>query len=217
MKIRQVGCYGVNWLAFAASALHSLAWPAGVVAVAVMLRRPIGIALSSGIRRVRAGPVEIEFDQKVTQVSAELRRTSGPATQDALALAVTLPDDDLARLAEASPVAAVITAYSRIEARLVDLLDSANEPSSSAVGGLALARLAHRHGLITDQTLSAIDGLTVLRNLAAHGAGGDVTVERARDFITLADAVLYALRASPGPGHDPGVQSRQRGAPSAAS
>jgi hypothetical protein len=43
--------------------VHSLAWPAGVVAVVLVLRKYIGVALSRGVRRLKAGPVEVEFDQ----------------------------------------------------------------------------------------------------------------------------------------------------------
>jgi len=36
----------------------------------------------------------------------------------------------------------------------------------------------------------------VLRDLTAH-SGGDISVDRARDYLALADAVLYALRPKP--------------------
>ena len=183
----------MSWLAFVASLVHSLAWPAGVVAVILVLRRPITVALSRGIRRLRAGPVEVEFDQELAEVRQELRQSPELATAEVPALAVTLRDD-LARLAEVSPEAAVSAAFARIETRLVEVLDSAGAPSATAVGGLALARLACRQGLISDETLAAVEGLSVLRNLAAHGGGGTIGAERARDYLALADAVLYALR-----------------------
>jgi hypothetical protein len=37
-----------------------------------------------------------------------------------------------------------------------------------------------------------LEGLTVLRNLAAHGEG--VSEQQAREFLTLAEANLYALQ-----------------------
>lgn len=118
---RDSGSVGpVSWMAFVASLVQSLAWPAGVVVVLLVLRR------------------------------------------------------------------------------LVEVLDSAGAPPSSALGGRALAQLAHNRGLISDETLSAVDGLSVLRNLAAHSPSDDIGVGRARDYIALADAVLYALRAQSG-------------------
>lgn len=47
--------------------------------------------------------------------------------------------------------------------------------------------------MISRSTAEAIDGLTVMRNLAVHG-GRDVDVERAQEFVVLADVVLFAIR-----------------------
>ena len=38
----------------------------------------------------------------------------------------------------------------------------------------------------------------MLRNLAAHSPTDEIGFGRARDYVALADAVLYALRAKPG-------------------
>jgi hypothetical protein len=58
----------VNGLAFIASLVHSLAWPAAIAVAVIVLRRPIGVALGRGVRRLRAGPVEVEFDQELAEV-----------------------------------------------------------------------------------------------------------------------------------------------------
>ena len=59
--------------------------------------------------------------------------------------------------------------------------------------------MAHHQGLISDETLAAVEGLSVLRNLAAHSpASDDIGVDRARDYLAMADAVMYALRVKPG-------------------
>jgi hypothetical protein len=185
----------VGWQAFVASLVRSLAWPAGVLAVVIVLRRPIGVVLGQGVRRLKAGPVELEFDQLQAEVREELARSPELAEAQVPGPAVGLPAE-LARLAEVSPQAAVLEAYKRIEVRLAEVLASAGVPPSSAMGGRALARMARQSDLISDETLAAIEGLSVLRNLTAH-AGGDIGVDRARDYLALADAVLYALRSKP--------------------
>jgi hypothetical protein len=87
--------------------------------------------------------------------------------------------------------------------RLVELLDGAGV-ESGRLGGKALATLARRHELISDETLTAIEGLSVLRNIAAHSPT-DFGAARARDYLALADAVMYTLhpkgsaRLSPAP------------------
>lgn len=138
----------------------------------------------------------MEFDQLQAEVREELARSPELAEAQVPGPAVGLPAE-LARLAEVSPQAAVLEAYKRIEVRLAEVLASAGVPPSSAMGGRALARLARQRDLISDETLAAIEGLSVLRDLTAHSSSGDIGVDRARDYLALADAVLYALRSKP--------------------
>ncbi len=133
----------MNWLAFVASLVHSLAWPAGVLAVVIILRKPIGVVLGRGVRRLKAGPVEVEFDQLQAEVREELARSPELAEAQVPALGVSLREE-LAGLAEVSPRAAVLEAYQRIEARLVQMLDSPGVPPHSRLGGRGLARMARQ-------------------------------------------------------------------------
>jgi hypothetical protein len=187
----------VNGLAFIASLVRSLAWPAAVAMVVFVLRRPIGIALGRGVRRLRAGPVEVEFDQELAEVREELRRNPELASSEVPELSAGLRDE-LARLAEVSPRSAVLEAFARIEARLTELLDSQGMAPSQRVRAVTMARVAHSQGLISDETLAAVEGLSVLRNLAAHSPTDDIGADRARDYLAMADAVMYAMRAKPG-------------------
>jgi hypothetical protein len=59
-----------------------------------------------------------------------------------------------------------------------------------------MAELAQQRGLISDETLAAIVGMSVLRNLAAHSRD-EIGLIRALDYLALADAAMYALRAKP--------------------
>jgi hypothetical protein len=193
----------VNWLAFVASLVQSLAWPAGVVTLGIVFRRPIGEALRRGIRRLRIGPVEAEFDHQIAEVRQELQQEMRQSPKAAAAEILdldTVASSNLNRLVDASPEAAVTSAYAQIEARLAELLDEAGAPTFTAAGGPALARLARRHELISDETLSAVDGLSVMRNLAVHGPSGEIGRQRAREYLALADAVLYSMRKKPDTG-----------------
>jgi hypothetical protein len=134
----------------------------------------------------------VEFDQLQAEVREELARSPELAEAQVPALATSL-SAELARLAESSPQAAVMAAYRRIEARLTEMLKSAGV--NVMLDGPALARMAREDGLISDETLAAVEGLSVLRDLTAHSPGGDIGVDRARDYLALADAVLYALRS----------------------
>lgn len=59
-----------------------------------------------------------------------------------------------------------------------------------------LASVAFKSRLIGESTLQAVLGLGVLRNLAVHGTEEGLDANRAVEFLTLADAVLYSLGAS---------------------
>lgn len=64
----------------------------------------------------------------------ELARSPELAEAQVPALAASLREE-LARLAESSPQAAVMAAYRRIEARLAEMLESAGIPRSRTMGG----------------------------------------------------------------------------------
>jgi hypothetical protein len=186
----------VNWLGFVASLVQSLAWPAALVAIVIFLRKPIRAVLSQALlRRVKAGPVEVEFDQLQAEVREELARSPELSEVPVPTSAQSLREE-LSRLAEISPASAVMEAFRQIEYRLIEMLDSSGTPPDRTMGSRGLARLARERGLISDETLAAIDGLAVLRNLTAH-SGGEIGADRARDYLALADAVLYALRSKP--------------------
>jgi hypothetical protein len=163
------------------------------VVVVLVLRRPIGAVLGQGVRRLRAGPVEVEFADKLAEVRQEIGQSPDLAALPVAARPSLLAE--LSGVAEASPRAAVLEAFGRVEARLREMLDNNPNSTVSLMSPIELARLGNRVGVISEQTLSAIEGLFVLRNLAAHSPAEALSVNEAKDFLALADAVLYALRA----------------------
>ena len=48
-------------------------------------------------------------------------------------------------------------------------------------------------GLLQPETVSAIDGLSRLRNVAAHGLETDLDERRALEYLSLIDSVSYAV------------------------
>ena len=96
------------------------------VAVVVVLRKHIGVALGRGLRRVKAGPVEVEFDQVQIQVQVDLARSPELADDLPVPAPIGSLSEVLSRLAETSPKMAVLTAYHRIEERLTEILESAD-------------------------------------------------------------------------------------------
>lgn len=184
-------------LQFIASLVSSLAWPLAVLVIAVIFRAQIRQLMSRPLRRFRAGPVEMEFDRLLSEVEVAVERpaTAAPGEEQRSESPVI---EELEGLVTTSPVAAVMDAHAAVERELRDLvLEAAPDADVSRMAMGQLLRLALDHGVITPEAAKAVEGITVMRNLTAHGRANEVTVERARDYLALVDAVLYTLRQKP--------------------
>ncbi len=98
-------------------------------------------------------------------------------------------------VAKRSPRAAVLESFDRLEARLQQKLEASGLETRRlpTLGAPGLADLARMRGLISPETETAVNGLTVLRNLAAHDRDSDLSYEKAVEFIDLVVALLFAI------------------------
>lgn len=186
--------------------ISSIAWPLTVLVVALVFRQTITGMLSGQLRSLDAGPLSLVWDRNAGEVRAELvpskaREGGDDHRDDLVADATQLLTSglvaELSPLAEQSPAAAILEAYSRVESKLRDLLG--NPPVDPGldlrrIGGYSLAKIAAERGLISAKTQRAVEGIGVLRNLAAHGQVRDLTPERAIEYLTLVDGTLFAIR-----------------------
>lgn len=180
-------------LEFVAAMASALAWPTAATIVAVLFRAQLRTLFSGPARKVKAGPLEIEWDRTIAEAQVELDQPGIPPP-----LTPALPGPlsrELVGVAMRSPTAAVMEAHAAIERELRQRLAEAGITEAERhTGASGLARLGVQHGVVNEETMRAVEGLSVLRNLAAHGRAGEVTVERAVDYLALADAVLYVIR-----------------------
>ncbi len=182
-------------LAFIASLVGSLAWPVVVVVLALVFRPEVSALLKRPVHRVKAGPVEVEWDPIMQAAQAQV--ATSPEARD-LAPAVTAErdlDDRLHALAELSPGAAVMASFIEVESSLNRALDEAGAPPERRGSARQLVQQAYRLGLVSEQTSKAIDGLSVLRNLVAHGHEPDLDEARAHEFVALCSSVIYAIES----------------------
>jgi len=179
----------VDGLAFVASLVSSLAWPVAVVVLVLVFRGPIGRMVERLPKRVKAGPVEVEWPE----LSTEARVALATAPEIRTIAAEGSLTERFADMAAKEPSAAVMAAWSEVERVLREKAGDLGVRQPS-IAGMMLARLVHERGLISDASLQAIEGLAMLRNLAAHGRGEEVDREKALDYLTLADATLYAIK-----------------------
>lgn len=177
----------MDWLEFTSQMTSALAWPVLTVVIVLILRTQIVKMLSDvALKRIKAGPFEAEWDRVLASTESQVNQ---------VAIGEDPPrviEGELAQDVRVAPAVAVLEAFSTIERQLRDIIGG--RESTSGRGAVMLAKMAVKHELISDASLRSIQGLSVLRNLVAHGSAQDVTSEQAEEYLVLADAVLYALQ-----------------------
>ena len=186
----------MSGLQFIVEFVKALAWPVAIVAIVVFLRRPIVdilMQLASGLRRLRAGQSDAEFDRIAGQAKAELTATvsaiptvgTGAAPIPVLLRFAATADDD--------PAAAITQSLGAVEAALRDLLGSSGKLVPVGTGDpTAIARFARDQGLVPESIVRAVDGVVTLRNSAAADPQR-VTKDQAVKYLALVDALLFAI------------------------
>jgi hypothetical protein len=186
----------MSGLQFIVEFVKALAWPVAIVAIVVFLRRPIVdilMQLASGLRRLRAGQGDAEFDRIAGQAKAELTATvsaiptvgTGAAPIPVLLRFAATADDD--------PAAAITQSLGAVEAALRDLLGSSGKLVPVGTGDpTAIARFARDQGLVPESIVRAVDGVVALRNSAAADPQR-VTKDQAVQYLALVDALLFAI------------------------
>lgn len=168
--------------------IASVAWPVAVLVIAIVFRAPITEALRAAGGRVKADPFELEWKRNVSTVEADLGLPPSISEGKIGGAAGKLDE-----LAEESPAAAIVESYGRLEQALRALLSGQGQKLDSRGGVLPLARMALEQGKITPETMNAIEGLDILRNLAVHGRQEELSPKRAHEFIALVQGVLYSF------------------------
>jgi hypothetical protein len=180
-------------LTFIAKLVEFLAWPGAVVLIVLVLKKEIQRLLNL-LRKVKAGPVEAEFEAGVEKLEQRVVETPGePLEYDAQ----RARKQELMRVAEASPRAAVLEAWRDVEASVLKLVDAKaiyvpeKNPSVSAA-----ARVLAKEGLFPADSLSYFYELRELRNKAAHSSDFNPTLETAAGYIELTGRVRARLEAA---------------------
>jgi len=185
----------MSGMQFVIDFVRALVWPAAIVAIVVCLRRPIVdilMQLASGLRRLRAGQSDAEFDRIAGQMKAELTASVSAGGPGPGAIPVLLR---FATAAEDEPASAVAQAFGSIDVALRELLGSSGKLVPVGTGDpTAVARFARDQGLVPESVVRAVDGAVVLRNFAAADPAR-VTRDHAVKYLSLIDALLFAIAA----------------------
>jgi len=185
----------MSGMQFVIDVVRALVWPVAIVAIVVCLRRPIVdilMQLASGLRRLRAGQSDAEFDRIAGQIKAELTASVSAGGPGPGEIPVLLR---FATAAEDEPASAVAQAFGSVEVALRELLGASGKLVPVGTGDpTAVARFARDQGLVPESVVRAVDGALVLRNFAAADPAR-LTRDHAVKYLSLIDALLFAIAA----------------------
>jgi uncharacterized protein YutE (UPF0331/DUF86 family) len=193
-----------------ASLVSSLVWP--IIAIAVLIfiwvrRNDVGRLFNSRtiegrtLRRVRAGPVELKWEQLIETTAEKVPESPAVVSVSSKSLR-----QELVAVADSAPAAAVLEAFARLERRLRELYEKVRDEYEVTLRGdypprptvMRMVRILAASGMISEETQVAIQNLTRLRNEAAHRVGeADITTGQAYEYLELVDRVLDYLKNMP--------------------
>gem|GEM_PF-549371 len=178
-------------LTFVSKLVEALAWPSASILLVALLRSEIR-GLVPFIKRLRAGPVEAEFERELKQLRSEVEVPLPQTTASPEAQSET---DLLLKLAQLSPRSAILEAWQQIEAATLRIPLKLSLSLSAAQGGspITVARTLSSRGLLGAEEFSLFHELRALRNQAAHASQFSPTPEAAMSYIDLSSRLLAAL------------------------
>ena len=186
----------MDWLTFTSKAIDSLAWPVAAIVLGLVFRRKL-LDVISTLRKLKAGPVEAEFELATRQVLAGaadasskkaasdvLQATSNESVESAAAKLLT---------ARAEPTAAIIEGWSRLDGELHKL----GRQTGTVVDPLQSQAKIYQEIMDADvlptETKRLVQELRDLRNKVAH-ARVNPTPDSAQDYQVAVDRVIDLIR-----------------------
>jgi len=171
-------------LTFIASIVKSLAWPTATVILVVLFKDHI-VKLAPFIKKLKAGPLEAEFEREVKALKESTHvqaASSAPKLEDAAT------KNFLFQLAELHPRSAILESWLRLEAAARGALggSTADTQRGGYIPAVMLAESLAKAEIITQGQITLFHELRRLRNEVAHAVGFEPTQESARSYIDLA-------------------------------
>jgi hypothetical protein len=181
-------------LTFLAKLIEFLAWPAATVSIFLLLRKEIQ-ALLPLVRKLKAGPVEAEFEREVIQIKDGISPASQSPPVEPTAWA---EKTNLARLAESDPRGAMAAAWLEVESAARTLtaakgLDVGSEDTRSVS---AAFRAISRSNLLQSSWVGRYYELRELHNRALHEPDFKVSPTASVAFIELSSRLRAQILAA---------------------
>ena len=175
----------MDWLTFTSRALESLAWPIASVVLVVLLRKEIN-GLMPFLKRLKAGPLEAEFERELKELRAI---SSGSSAVPASSAKSESSGDLLIRLAHQHPRSAILEAWARVEAtaRAALVRRSLIPAGSPYLPAAKLVEPFSEQGLLHQGQVTLFHELRRLRNEVTHNPAMEPSLEATRSYIELSE------------------------------
>ncbi|MBU6956914.1 hypothetical protein KRR23_04040 [Pseudomonas sp. CVAP len=181
----------MDWLTFTTKIAEALAWPIASIAILVLLRTQIA-GLLPLLKRVKAGPLEAEFERELKVLRDSTEQQLNPVKGSDTLYPM---EEKLYRLAEVNPRSAILEGWQHVEVtarkRVLELgLHEAGperRPILDAYRSLAQAQVLNAEGL------ALFNELRSLRNQAAHMDDFNPSKSAALNYIGLAKTLILQL------------------------
>lgn len=184
-------------LTFTSEAIKALAWPVAVVAVALMVRKPV-IELLPFLRRLKYKEIELEFSKELAQLKAEARTVKSTESHKDEAAIDNTSIDRLLNIASISTSAAILEAWSELESTSVAVASSfwSLPPSDVFKNYPRIGEYLLQCKVIDETQLAIFNQLRDLRNKAAHAVALNISEDEARTYIELASSLSAHIRSA---------------------
>jgi hypothetical protein len=176
--------------------VKALAWPVSVFGIIFLLRRAIqGLIGSIHEGRVKYKDLEFTFKRDLEQARQSIEML--PQQPVPALRAPTKPEiTDLMSLAQVSPRAAVIEAWTRLEAAGAEFVQKHAPPDlpKQLRPSVMFGEVLRRQDLIPTAVMKAIQKLRDIRNRTVHSPEFQPSVDDAEEYVLLSFAVIEDLR-----------------------
>lgn len=177
----------MDWLTFVSKFIESVSWPLAVTAGVYFLRTELR-DLVPFIKRLKAGPLEAEFERALQEVAEDIPTVAPNIQGPRLQLL-----NDLVRI---NPRSAIVEAWIGIDAavRKAALQRIASSPPPDVSSPLRAMRALVQHGIISADDAALFQDLRGLRNQAAHSDGFAIHEGAASKYIEMAAGLEARLQ-----------------------
>ena len=190
----------MNWLDFVSSVIRSLAWPATITFLVVLLRAPVTRVLLT-LTHLKYKDLELDFGRELKQLEKQARAV-GVAPQPLKSISSRKRDssqllDEAGRLGQDFPEPAIAVGWQAVEDELMAAvarlaISPDFPPYNSAIKN---AEILKEEEAIDQPTFDLLNRMRNLRNMAVHGGHGtSIRADEAAEFLALAKGIVEKLR-----------------------